>query len=164
MNVEMWRKSKAESQGFYIWSTFFAFRDLQSHCQPRHLFSCAISCLRDSETLNLHRNHQYSPSKRWRNNLDFFSFLSGLLTSCHFGCPLACLFTISIVFLIKGVNSHLWSCSRPRQVFIEAKAWLSTALVTLSRMHVKFAHITKSSGKPRSEKVIKLSGISWYVW
>ena len=60
--------------------------------------------------------------------LIFFSFLCGLSTSCHFDCPLACLFNISIVFLIKGVSSHLWSCSRLIQVFTESKAWLSYPL------------------------------------
>lgn len=93
--------------------------------------------------------------------LIFFSFLCGLSTSCHFDCPLACLFNISCVLNKRGQFSSLKLLKAQTSIHrSKSLAILSTALVTLSRMPLKFTYIIKSSGKQWTEKVIKLNGIS----
>lgn len=84
--------------------------------------------------------------------IDFLSFwLSTGLPFQHLYCVLNKRGQFSSLKLLKAQTS----IHRGKSLAI-----LSTALVTLSRVPLKFTYITKSPGKQRTEKVIKLNGIS----
>lgn len=102
------------------------------------------------------------PSKRWRNNLDLFFFFVWFIDFLSFwlstGLPFQHLYC---VLNKRGQFSSLKLLKAQTSIHRgKSLAILSTALVTLSRVPLKFTSITKSPGKQRTEKVIKLNGIS----